>query len=185
MIKITASIVFLLLLLVSFVFPDVTRGEEHQTDDQKKEVVYRMYQEYKDQNFPHVHSMSPGEAMALLQAQKVVFVDVRKPDEMEVSMLPGAVTQQQYVENADSYGDETVVVYCTIGQRSGLFARELADGGKVVFNLTGGILAWTLEGGKVRNAGGEVKRIHVYGDEWDYAPEGYESKTFGLLNRIF
>jgi len=185
MIKITASICCSLLLLVSLAAPHLARGEDPQTDDQKKEVVYRMYQEYQDKDFPRVTSMSPGEGMALLKVQRVVFVDVRKSDEMEVSTLPGAISQKQYKDNSDSYRDKSIVVYCTVGQRSGLFARELAADGIIVFNLEGGILAWTLEGGKVYDADGEVKRIHVYGDKWDYAPDGYETETFGLLKRIF
>lgn len=185
MIKNAASICCSLLLFVSLAFPLVAQDEAPQTDDQKKEVVYRMYEEYKNKDFPRVNSISPNEGMALLQVHRVVFVDIRKSDEMEVSTLPGAITQDHYVDNIDSYRDKTVVVYCTIGQRSGFFAREQAADGKAVYNLEGGILAWTLEGGKVYDANGEVKRIHVYGDKWDYAPEGYETESFGLLKRIF
>jgi sodium/bile acid cotransporter 7 len=170
---------------VSFAFPHVAHCDEPQTDDQKKEVVYRMYQEYRDKDFPRINSVSPGESMALLKVQRVVFVDVRKSDEMKVSTLPGAISQKQYKDHADSYQDKTVVIYCTIGQRSGFYTRELAADGIIVFNLQGGILAWTLEGGKVYDADGETRRIHVYGDEWDYAPAGYETETFGLVKRIF
>jgi len=42
-----------------------------------------------------------------------------------------------------------------------------------------------LEGGKVYNALGETKRINVYGKEWDYPPEGYESVRLGFFERHF
>ena len=52
--------------------------------------------------------------------------------------------------------------------------------------LQAGILAWLLEGGKVYDQrGDETKRVHVYGEKWDYAPAGYETVKFSPLERIF
>ena len=49
-----------------------------------------------------------------------------------------------------------------------------------------GILAWLLEGGPVYDESGqEVKRVHVYGDKWDFAPTGYESVKFSLWQQVF
>ncbi len=62
---------------------------------------------------------------------------------------------------------------------------ESASKGIPVSNLTGGLLAWVLEGGKVYDKKGETRRIHVYGDKWDYAPRGYKSVRFGLFDRFF
>ena len=154
-------------------------------DAKRKEAVYRMYAGYK-KDFPQVKDISPQEAMELLNQGKLVFVDIRKPEEMAVSMLPAAVSQQDFLSSPAQYKDKTVVGYCTISYRSGVFAREMAKEGITVVNLQGGILAWTLEGGKVYDDGGHpVKRIHVYGDRWDYAPTAYESVKFGLWRQIF
>jgi sodium/bile acid cotransporter 7 len=154
-------------------------------DADKKETVYRMYNGYK-KDFPEVRDISPQQAMALLKQDKVVFVDTRKPEEMTVSMLPGAISGEAFLNHPEQYRDKTIVGYCTISYRSGKFASRIAEQGITVINLRGGILAWTLEGGKVYdNSGKEVKRIHVYGDKWDYAPAGYESVKFGLWQQIF
>ena len=155
------------------------------SDQKKKETVYRMYAEYK-KDFPQVRDISPQQAMELLSQGKVVFVDTRKAAEMAVSMLPNAVAELDFLKDPEQYQDKTVVGYCTISYRSGKFVGKVAEQGINLLNLQGGILAWTLEGGKVYDQGGKpVKRIHVYGDTWDYAPEGYETVKFKLWEQIF
>ena len=54
-----------------------------------------------------------------------------------------------------------------------------------VENLRGGVLAWVFEGGRVYDAGGETKRVHVYGKKWNYLPKGYEPVMFGFFERYF
>ena len=165
--------------------PHMALGGGKISDAEKKEAVYRLYAEYK-KDFPAVEDISPQQAMALFNQGRVVFVDTRKPAERAVSMLPGAVSQQDFLDHPDPYKDKTAVGYCTISYRSGLFAREMAKKGIHVVNLRGGILAWILEGGRVYDKmGEEVKRVHVYGDKWNYAPAGYEVVKFSLWERIF
>ena len=179
-IHLTYCVLIMLLCLASC---DPT--DRKKSDTEKKEVVYRMYTGYK-KDFPEVKDISPQRAMELLDQGKVVFVDTRMPSEMAVSMMPGAVTKQDLLIHTDRYKDKTIVGYCTISYRSGMFAREMAKEGLPVINLQGGILAWTLESGKVYDPSGkEVKRIHVYGEKWDYAPEGYESVKFKLKEQLF
>jgi sodium/bile acid cotransporter 7 len=153
------------------------------SDEQKKDAVYGMYGEYK-KDFPAVSDITPTAAMALLKQGGVIFVDTRKPEEMEVSMLPAAITGESYLKIPASYKNKTVVAYCTIGYRSGLFAKEMEAKGIMVRNLSGGIVAWALEGGLLYDKNGETKRIHVYGDKWNFAPMGYEAVVFGMLHKI-
>ncbi len=155
------------------------------SDEEKKTTVYRMYKEYKLNDFPDVEDILPGEAMSLMATRKVVFVDTRKPAERAVSTLPGAISSEAFERHPERYRDAVVIAYCTISYRSGLFSEKIAQRGLPILNLTGGILAWTLEGGKVVHDGEETRRIHVYGKEWDLAPDGYETVMFGPLNRWF
>jgi sodium/bile acid cotransporter 7 len=155
------------------------------SDAAKKEAVYQMYAGYKN-DFPEVADLSPQEAIALQAQDAVVFIDTRKPGEMAVSTLPGAVTKEEFVFNRDRYAGKTAIAFCTIGYRSGVFARDMASIGRKVVNLRGGILAWTLEGGTVYDDQGQpTRRVHVYGDKWDYPPEDWESVKFGLWQQIF
>jgi sodium/bile acid cotransporter 7 len=172
-------------LTVLVCFADIAAGGIEMSDAQKKNVVYRMYADYK-KNFPAVSDISPHRAMELLNQETVVFVDIRRPEEIAVSILPGAVSKQDFLSHRDLYRDKIVVVYCTISYRSGVFAREMGEQGIRVVNLQGGILAWILEGGKVYDKSGiQVKRVHVYGDRWDYAPSGYQSVKFSFWQRMF
>ncbi len=157
-------------------------ADESLPDARKLEIVYRMYADYQ-KDFPGAREISVKQAMSA--AGQAVFVDTREPAEMEVSTLPGAISQAAFLKNPAAYRDKTVIAYCTIGYRSGKFAEEMAKKGIPVSNLKGGILAWTLESGKVLDRKGETRRIHVYGKKWDYAPAGYETVVFGLLEKLF
>jgi len=171
-------------LIVFLCLASCDPADRNISDTEKKEVVYRMYAGYK-KDFPEVRDISPQQAMELLDQEKVVFVDTRMPSEMAVSMIPGAVTKQDLLSHTDRYKDITIIGYCTISYRSGVFARDLAKDEITVLNLQAGILAWILEGGKVYDKSGkEVKRVHVYGDKWDYVPAGYEAVKFSLWERV-
>ena len=110
---------------------------------------------------------------------------MRSSEEMKTSMLPGAITKDEYLNDTRRYGRMTVIAYCTIGSRSGHFAKKMAANGIEIYNLAGGILAWVFDGGRVYRGEKQVKIIHVYGPKWDYAPKGYASVMFGLLERYF
>ena len=149
-------------------------AQEAPGDIAKKEIVYKMYADYK-KDFPEVEDISPQMALKLLQDDKIVFVDTRKPAEMRISMLPNAVAEEAFVSNPEKYAHKTVAAYCTISYRSGKFVEEMMKKGIRIYNLQGGILAWILEGGNVYDTDGVTKRIHVYGKRWNYPAAGYES----------
>jgi sodium/bile acid cotransporter 7 len=149
-------------------------ASEELTDNQKLQNVYRMYEDYK-KKFPSVEDMDPKEAMVLMESTKVVFVDTRRPKEQKVSMLPQAVTEKAFKKNPGQYKDHVIIGYCTISYRSGKLARKLNKRGIKMLNLKGGMLAWVHEGGKVYDAKGETRRVHVYGKKWNYLPKGYEA----------
>lgn len=143
------------------------------TDAGKLAKVYAMYEDLRP-DFPGVEDLAPAEAMRLAAQGQAVFVDARPENERAVSMLPGAVSDA-FLADPGSFAGLTAIAYCTIGYRSGRLAERLAGQGVRVYNLRGGILAWTLEGGKVYGPDGrEARRIHVYGRSWDLAPAGYE-----------
>ena len=111
--------------------PHGALGDREMSDTNKKEAVYRMYAGYK-KDFPAVRDISPQQAMEWLKKGTLLFVDTRKPAEMAVSMLPGSVSQQDFLNHPDQYKDKTVVAYCTISYRSGVFARDMAKQGITV-----------------------------------------------------
>ena len=121
-----------------------------------------------------------GELKKIIEDTDLVLIDVRKPREQEVSMLPHALTTAEFAEKF-RHGipkEKRLVVYCTIGYRSGKYAMELAKQNIKAENLEGGVLAWTFVGGKflVKDAKGgwsETNRVHVYDPEWNIVHPDY------------
>ncbi len=144
------------------------------TDAQKRDQIEKMYMSYKKE-FPAVQDVSPQEAMQLFGTGKVIFIDVREPDEQSVSHLPEAISADSFLENPEKYNDYIKIGYCTISYRSGMLAQELHQKGIPMYNLGGGLLAWVHDGGKVYKGTEETHRIHVYSQKWNLGPDGYEA----------
>jgi rhodanese-related sulfurtransferase len=155
------------------------------TDPEKLQHVYLLYSDYQKE-FPQVRDVSAPDVLQMLKSgQKIVFVDTRRPEEIEVSKLPEAISKKMFLaRDPAEYKDSIIIAYCTISYRSGIFARDLTEEGRDIYNLRGGLLAWVLEGGKVYDADGVTRRIHVYGGTWEYAPAGYETLDFSLWKQF-
>jgi sodium/bile acid cotransporter 7 len=155
------------------------------SDLDKKRAVYEQYARYQEK-FPDVAAIVPQKAMARSAGgKKIIFIDTRRPEEMEVSTLPDAISKEQYLASPGKYEDHLKIAYCTIGYRSGIFSEKMGARGDKVVNLTGGILAWTLEGGRVFRNNLPVKQVHVFAERWNYAPDDYEAETFSLFEQLF
>ena len=137
----------------------------------QRDRVITMYREYAKE-WILVKGISVEE---LQQRQEFVLVDVRLPEEVAVSFIPGAITKEQFENNLDRYQKTTIVVYCTIGYRSGKYAQQLRQQGIEVLNLEGSLLAWSHAGGKLINETGPTKQIHVFNRNWQLTAEGYEA----------
>lgn len=102
----------------------------------------RVVPELTPEQFRKRWSEKPG-------SDKVVLLDVREPAELELATLPGAVhiPMREVPQRLDELDREAaLVVVCHVGARSRQVAGFLlAAGFKQVFNLTGGIDAWSQE----------------------------------------
>ncbi len=121
-----------------------------------------------------------AELKKIIDDTDLILIDVRQPREQEVSMLPHALTTAEFAGKF-RHGipkEKRLVVYCTIGYRSGKYALELARQNIPARNLEGGVLGWTFVGGKflVKDAKGdwsETNRVHVYAPEWNIVHPDY------------
>ena len=96
------------------------------------------------------------------QEQKIVLVDVRSESERAVSMLPGALTQAEFEDHAEGWPNCRIVVYCTIGVRSFLYARKLSKQGMPAVNYIDGILGWCQHKGQLVDKDGKpTNRVHL------------------------
>ncbi|MCA9493323.1 MAG: rhodanese-like domain-containing protein [Myxococcales bacterium] len=141
-------------------------------DEARSARVAELYQDYRAEyrDVPEVF------ASDLLAADPGwLVVDVRPSSERQVSMLPGAVSLDDLTADPGLLEGRTVVAYCTIGYRSGLWAAEQRAAGVDARNLVAGVLGWSEAGGGFVDASGPTSRVHVYGPTWDLLPEGYEA----------
>lgn len=154
-------------------------GNAAETDAERQERIAAMYDGYAV-GFPEVPAITATDLRARLAAgEQLLLVDVRPLDERKVGILPGAVPTEALVDARDR--SRTVVVYCTIGARSGALAKDLrARGFTDVLNLEGSLLAWTHAGGALVDLDGNpTNQVHVYGRKWNLVAEGYE----GVITR--
>lgn len=97
-----------------------------------------------------------------------VLFDVRTEAEYAVGHIQGA---QRVQPGSDAAGvevpsDRPVVVYCSIGYRSGDFAARLRARGIEAHNLAGGIFQWANEGRPMVKNGQPTQHVHPYDATW-------------------
>jgi len=113
-----------------------------------------------------------------------LVVDVRAASEFKRSHLPGALhapTPAQVDELRRRYPERDLVLYCTVGVRSSIAARDLlareqarADSKSAervpgrVMNLAGSIFAWANQGEPLVNASGPTHDVHPFNAWWGF-----------------
>lgn len=117
--------------------------------------------------FADVPALTPA-ALAAMDPPPVLL-DARSPEEFTVGHLAGAIRADLAHPDEALRGvapGRAVVVYCSVGYRSGLAARALRRKGfRDVRNLRGGIFAWAAEGRAMVGDGGPTRAVHPY-DRW-------------------
>jgi len=102
---------------------------------------------------------------------EVVLLDAREPDEFEVSHIENATLVGYNNFNIDSLKvtnkNTPIVVYCSVGYRSGKITEKLIENGFVnVQNLYGGIFEWKNRNNKVVDKNGITNDVHPYSKSW-------------------
>ena len=142
-----------------------------QKSGNKKEIVKGMAQTIS-KKFKNAPQLSIEDFNSL--KEKPVLIDVREAKERAVSILPGAISLEEFKKNKSIYKDKMVVAYCTIGYRSSEYVENLKEEGFNAFNLSESILGWAHRGLDFEHQGQKTKRAHVYSEAWNFLPEGYE-----------
>ncbi len=143
------------------------------SDTEKQIEIEKLYARSKKE-FPEIDDLTVEELDRLRKTVDVVLVDVRNPPEQAVSMIPGSITSTELESDPSAYAGRTLVTYCTMGHRSGLYARKLQSAGFRVFNLKGAILAWTHARRELVDEEGSTRRVHVAGPRWSLESSDYD-----------
>lgn len=101
----------------------------------------------------------------------VVLLDAREPDEYKVSHLANALFVGYNNFNMDSLKiinkNTPIVVYCSVGYRSGKITEKLMENGFVnVQNLYGGIFEWKNNNKMLVDDKGITNDVHPYSKTW-------------------
>ena len=159
---------FVLLLLLS------TQGYAASAN---RAEIHKRYEGYR-KDFPGISEIQASE-LKLLKPGSFVLVDTRDEKEQAVSMLPLAMTQSEFEQRVwrhpKRFEKLKVIVYCTIGYRSGKYTHKMQQKFKSISNLVGGILDWTHESGDLIDAAGKsTKRVHVWAKDFNLVADDYE-----------
>jgi len=109
----------------------------------------------------------------LSKNEDIILVDIREAKEQKVSMLKNAITESEFIKNFEKYKKKKIVVYCTIGFRSGKFAEKHKK--LDIYNLEGGILAWSHFQGKFYQNNVETNKVHIYSKDWNFLNSHYKA----------
>lgn len=99
----------------------------------------------------------------------MILVDVREPEEYTVSRIEGATNMQSAEDIRGEFAnvEKSIVLYCSVGYRSGDLASRLRRNGmENVYNLRGSIFKWANEGLPLVNDSGETSYVHPYDEYW-------------------
>lgn len=141
-------------------------------------------------HFSDVQSISTAELAAWLdhpEGEPPLLLDIREAEEFTVSHLAGAhsVPPDTAAESLPLEKDRPIVVYCSVGVRSALFARRMqAAGFSAVYNLDGSIFTWFNEGRPVFRTSTEPKTPHHSDYTAEETPEQPAARVHPY-NRIF
>ena len=121
--------------------------------------------------YPDVPTISTGQLQDRLGRDDPppVLIDTRQEREYAVSHLPGALHLPTLaaVQDAGLPTEAPLVLYCTVGYRSAVLARQLQDAGYgPVANLQGSIIRWHQRRLPLVNHHGAARTVHPYDASW-------------------
>ncbi len=120
---------------------------------------------------PSVPSISVDSLRELCSEKDVLLLDARSREEYEVSHMKNAVWvgyegfDLKRVKEVSK--ERFVVVYCSVGKRSGEVAQQMREVGfQNTVNLYGGIFEWVNRGERVYRNDHPIDSVHAYSKAW-------------------
>ncbi len=97
-------------------------------------------------------SVTPQEAIKIINQQQGVVLDVREPGEVKSGKILDSITiplaeLSQQLNRLERYRERPIIAVCQSGSRSARACSILRKHGfKSIYNMRGGIMAWTNGG---------------------------------------
>lgn len=134
----------------------------------KKELLVKYKKMTKDFSIP---TISAKELKKNIRQEDVLLIDVREEREQTISIIPNAISVQEFEKTPNQHKGKKIIAYCTIGYRSALLADKYKH--LNIYNLIGGVLMWSHENGPFVNQKGQTKKVHIYSKGWNYLNSQY------------
>jgi rhodanese-related sulfurtransferase len=153
----------IILLLLNILFIGHAFGQSKDADFDK------MLSELIDFEVPTV---TVAKLKEMQENGKVYLLDARETNEYNVSHLPNAerigYDNFSISDVKDIPKNATIVIYCTVGYRSGKVVEKLRKAGYTnTYNLYGSIMEWANQGNTlINNKGQTTTKVHTYSKDW-------------------
>jgi rhodanese-related sulfurtransferase len=99
---------------------------------------------------PKTKNLTPQQVKAALDAQQILLIDVREPEEFAAERIEGALNVPLSRLDPKALPDakgKTVVLQCAGGKRSGMAVERCRAAGELIdAHLAGGLAAWKASG---------------------------------------
>jgi rhodanese-related sulfurtransferase len=133
-----------------------------------------LIQQVTARKFPTVDWISSADLAGWRQdstRSQPLLLDARTAPEYQLSHLSGARRidpNRPLLKHMEAFARDTpIVVYCSVGYRSGRVARWLGRQGFTnVRNLQGSLFAWANDGRPMEADGRRVREVHPYNEFW-------------------
>jgi rhodanese-related sulfurtransferase len=151
----------IVIILFSFIFSLVCFGQE--TFEQMAQKMATSF------NSPVITYKGLNK---LIKSKKVLILDARELDEYKISHIQNAthigykdINIRKIIQMLNK--EFIVVIYCSVGFRSGDIAARLKRNGIDAYNLYGGLFLWNNIGLPMYTSKQELtKKIHGYNKKW-------------------
>jgi rhodanese-related sulfurtransferase len=120
-------------------------------------VIFLLIQELIETILSPFKSVSPMQAVAYMNTQTLVIVDVREPHEFASGHIENAINLpseklKSSIQPLERYKTENLLLVCQSGTRSSTVCKQLSKAGFAhVVNLSGGMQAWEDAKFPIRN----------------------------------
>ena len=94
------------------------------------------------------HSLSPQQAINMVNSQGGVFLDLRDGNEFGKGHIVGAINIPALkldgrIAELEKYREKPIVLVCKMGQHSGAVGKKLnAQGFEAIYRMSGGMTEW-------------------------------------------
>ena len=111
-------------------------------------VTFLLIKEFIESAFSPFKNLSPMNAVAKMNGDNLVIIDVRDPHEFILGHIENAINTplgklKEQLKSLETYKNKDILLVCQSGTRSSPACKTLIKAGfNHVFNLDGGMQAW-------------------------------------------